>query len=50
MYKVIHQGNVIGSYPLFVDAWLHIVLELKSFGKIVGPDKETWIINPPLSN
>jgi hypothetical protein len=45
MYQVIHRGNIIQRYDLFVDAWLYVVLELPCFARIKGPDG-TWTINP----
>jgi hypothetical protein len=48
MYYVITANGYL-KFPMFTDAWLHVVLELPCFAKIVGPDGE-WVVNPPRSN
>lgn len=48
MYHLIHEGKIL-QFHYFVDAWLHAILELKSFSKITGPDGE-WTVNPPKAN
>lgn len=48
LYTVLHQGIVIKSTTLFVDAWL-FAKTLSSWSSIVGADGE-WIVNPFNSN
>jgi len=49
MYRVVRQGNVVNSYDLFVDAWLHLYLG-SCWGRIVGPNNMVWTVNPPIAN
>ena len=51
LYHVITPGSniFVKSFPLFVDAWLYVVLELPCYAKIVGPDGR-WTVNPPRAN
>ena len=47
MFLVRQQGKVIGSFDLFVDAWLYVYLECECFAHILERGtSEVWVINP----
>lgn len=46
MYRVIHNGRIVASFPSFLDAWLYVYLELDSYARVYGPDDWDWSINP----
>jgi hypothetical protein len=48
-YQVKQQGQVLGTFPLFVDAWLFVVLDTAAtyYYVITDTEGETWIVNPP---
>ncbi len=37
MYRVMHNGRIVASFPKFLDAWLYVYLELDSYAVIYGP-------------
>lgn len=49
-FKVLQQDNKTEEFDLFVDAWLHIYLNLSCFAKIQCPDGDLITINPPKAN
>jgi hypothetical protein len=47
VFQVRQQGKVIGSFIYFVDAWLYIYLECRSFATILESNtSNVWRVNP----
>jgi hypothetical protein len=45
MYQVFQHGMVLGTFPLFCDAWLFASLELSAWSTIKGPEG-VWNVDP----
>lgn len=45
-YHVKQRSQVLGTFPLFVDAWLFVVLNTTSYCTIIDSEGDKWIVNP----
>jgi hypothetical protein len=51
MYTVFNQGQAVGAFDWFFDAWLFAILELSSFARIRERGTgEVWVVNPKTTN
>lgn len=45
-YQVQQRGQVLGTFPLFMDAWFFAALDNDSYSIIIDSDGYKWVVNP----